>query len=739
MDIIYYPETREFHLFNREISYWVDILENGQLGHLYFGKRIPEPSEKSHRYLADISDTPHATFLPVEPPLSLEFTLQEYPSYGTTDFRQPAFELLQPNGSRISDFEYRSHRIFSGKPKLEGLPATYTEDEREAETLEITLTDSLLCCDAVITYTIFRDYPAIARSVRFDNRGSEKLVLTRAMSMSIDFPDKNYRMLHLDGAWGRERYIQLHPLHQGIQSTSSARGCSSAESNPFFALLRPGTDERGGEVYGFSLVYSGNFLAQAEVDTYGTTRVMMGIHPQSFSWELCGGKSFLAPETVLVYTDAGLNRMSQIYHGLYRKRLARGFWRDRDRPILINNWEATGFDFDEESILRLARTASELGIEMLVLDDGWFGKRNTDSAGLGDWFANLKKIPDGIGGLSERIESLGLKFGLWFEPEMVNKDSDFYRAHPDWILSAPGRLTSAGRNQYVLDFSNAEVVRALYEMMAAVLRGAHISYIKWDMNRHITECFSRCGGAAQGEIFHRYVLGVYSLYERLTREFPHILFEGCASGGARFDPGMLFYAPQSWTSDDTDAAERLKIQYGTSLVYPLSSIGSHVSAVPNQQVGRVTPLTSRASVSFFGTFGYELDLNALTSPEKEAVKKQIALFKVHRGLIRNGLFYRLKSPFTGNDCSWMVVSEDGSEAIVGYYRLLCEANVAFTRVRLLGLAEDGVYEVSARSGETFTGAELMYAGLMIRPGELCGGGYDFSSVLYHIKKRPCVL
>lgn len=733
MKIIYHPEYQEFHLFNDRISYLIGILANGQLAHLYFGPRLPDEPKKSHRYLADISDTPQAVFLPVQPPLSLEFTMQEYPGYGTTDFRQPAFEMLQQNGSRISSFEYVGHKIYEGKKNLNGLPCTYVEEAGEAQTLEITLLDRLLRCEVVLSYTIFRDYSAIARNVCFYNRGGEELTLTRAMSMSIDFDDTAFQMLHLDGAWGRERQIQLHPLHQGVQSVGSTRGCSSAESNPFLALLRFGTNERQGEAYGFSLVYSGNFLAQVEADTHGTARVMMGIHPQSFAWELHPGTNFQTPEAVLVYSGSGLNRLSQTYHELFRSRLAKGWWRDRERPVLINNWEAMGFDFDEKKILQLASIAKELGMEMFVLDDGWFGKRNNDRAGLGDWFVNREKIPDGIDGLSKKIEKMGLKFGLWFEPEMVNEDSNFYHAHPDWVLNTPGRARSVGRNQYVLDFSNKNVVQAVYEMMAAVLRDAHISYVKWDMNRKITECFSNGGKTGQGEVFHRYILGVYSLYEQLTREFPHVLFEGCASGGGRFDPGLLAFAPQSWTSDNTDAGERLKIQYGTSLVYPLSCIGCHVSAVPNQQIGRTTPLSTRANAAFFGSFGYELDLNKLPESEKQAIKEQIVYFKTHRRLIQNGLFYRLKSPFTGNDCSWMVVSKDKSEAVLGYYKLHNEANRPYPRVRLLGLSENGTYELCERPGEVYTGAELMNAGLVVRPCELCGGNSDYSSALYNLK------
>ncbi|MDE6357509.1 MAG: alpha-galactosidase, partial [Eubacteriales bacterium] len=445
------------------------------------------------------------------------------------------------------------------------------------------------------------------RSARFSN---EKFVLTNAMSFSVDLPDYKYEMIELTGAWSRERNVKTRKLEHGTQGIYSMRGCSSGNYNPFIALKRFNTDEFSGEVYGFSLVYSGNFLAQVDVDTYDVARVTLGINPNNFNWTLNNGEEFQTPEVVSVYSDKGLNKMSQTYHTLYRTRLARGYWRDRERPILVNNWEATYFDFNEEKIISLAEKAKELGIELLVLDDGWFGKRNDDTSSLGDWYVNLEKLPNGISGLSKKITDMGISFGLWIEPEMVNKDSDLYRAHPEYMLATPNRNISHGRNQYILDFSKKEVIDYIYTMLEKVISESKISYIKWDMNRCMSEVFSSgMDSEYQGKVMHKYILGVYDLYERLISKFPEILFESCASGGARFDPGMLYYAPQCWTSDNTDAIERLKIQYGTSMVYPLSSIGSHVSAIPNHQVFRNTPIETRANVAYFGTFGYELDLN----------------------------------------------------------------------------------------------------------------------------------
>ena len=505
----------------------------------------------------------------------MEYTKQEYPSYGTGDYRSPAFTVLQEDGSRISAFAYVGHNIFNGKKELKPLPATYTESDEEAQTLEIILYDDLIDTELVLSYTIYEAYPVITRNARFTQKGTEKIVLERALSLSMEFGDMDFEMVHLAGAWARERYVKTRKLEMGIQSIQNLHGTgSSAEHNPFLALKRPHTTESQGEVYGFSLVYSGNFLAQTEVTTFDLTRVTMGIHPEGFSWELNQGETFQTPEVVMVYSDQGLNKMSQVYHRLYRTRLMRGYWRDKARPILLNNWEATYFDFNEEKILNIAKKAKEVGVELFVLDDGWFGARNDDYRGLGDWYVNLEKLPDGISGLSRKIEALGLKFGLWVELEMVNKDSDLYRAHPDWIIGAPGRFESHGRHQHVLDFSRKEVVDYIYEMISKVLRESSISYIKWDMNRYMSEPYSRGASAAhQGMVMHKYILGVYDLYTRLTTEFPEILFESCASGGARFDPAMLYFAPQTWTSDDTDASERVKIQYGTSMVYPVVSMG----------------------------------------------------------------------------------------------------------------------------------------------------------------------
>lgn len=730
MGIIFNEKSGEFHLFNDKISYLMKILRNGQMGQLYFGKKVAERDD--YGYLIENRYRPVSAYVfDDEYSFSLEHLKQEYPAYGTTDFRMPALEILQENGSRITDFKYVSHRIYKGKPGLKGLPATYTESEDEADTLELLLRDDLLKVEMTLVYTIFNGENAIARSVRFENKGEEACQITRAMSLSLDLPDDEYEWIQFSGAWGRERYVKTRMLQQGIQSVGSARGASGHFHNPFVMLKRPTADEFQGEVMGFSLVYSGNFLAQAEVDTFKVTRMMIGINPFGFSWCLKPGEEFQTPEAVMVYSSEGMNAMSQTFHRLYRTRLARGYWRDRERPVLLNNWEATYFNFTKEKLLEIARNAKEDGVELFVLDDGWFSTRCTETSGLGDWWPNGERLPDGIKGLSQEIEALGLKFGLWFELEMANKDSELYRNHPDWIIHTPGRHASHGRKQYVLDFSRKEVVDFIYEMVAKILRESKISYIKWDMNRNITECFSEGYGAErQGEIFHRYILGLYDLYDRLNRAFPEVLFESCASGGGRFDPGLLYYAPQCWTSDDTDGAERQKIQYGTSYAYPISSMGAHVSITPNHQVNRTTPLKTRGNVAFFGAFGYELDLAKLTEEEREIVREQIRFVKKYRKLIHTGTFYRLLSPFEGNFTAWMVVSQDKRQAIAGYYKMLNDVNREFRRLYLKGLDEGFLYRLTDNDGETgrFYGSELMNIGMVAT---------DMSAGEVPAGKEPC--
>lgn len=712
MPIIYNEKTREFHLYNQEISYIIKILDNDQPGQLYYGKRLTHREDFSHLFEYAMRDmSPYA--FEGNSTFSLENIKQEYPTFGCGDMRFPAYEIERENGSHVVEFVYKEHKIYNGKPKLEGLPATYVESDDEAQTLELVLEDTSINTRIVLLYTIYEAFPVIARSVRFECDSDEKITLLSAMSACVDLPDKDYEMIDLAGVWARERHVRRHKLDYGIQSIYSMRGCSSYQFNPFLALARENADEFQGQVYGFSLVYSGNFLAQTEVDNYDTARVLMGIHPNGFKWTLGKGESFQTPEMVMVYSEAGLNGMSQTFHKLYRTRLARGTWRDKVRPILINSWEAFYFDFDAPKLLGLADAATDLGMELFVLDDGWFGKRDDSTSSLGDWYPNEEKLKGTLKELAEKINAKGLKFGLWIEPEMTNKDSDLYRAHPDWLLAEQGKRICHSRNQYVLDFSKKEVREYIGDMLENLLAEVPVSYIKWDLNRTFSEVFSNGNDREyQGKVCHKYILGVYELYERLTSRFPHVLFESCASGGARFDPGMLYYAPQGWTSDDTDAIERLKIQYGTSMVYPVSCMGSHVSASPNHQTNRVTPIETRADVAYFGTFGYELDLLKLDEEDKAEIRRQIAFMKEKRDLIQKGTFYRLKSPFEGNETAWMIVSEDQKKALVGYYRVMQPVNVGFKRLKLKGLKEDICYKVSGYDYDCY-GDELMQVGMIL--------------------------
>ncbi len=689
MPIDWLPATREFHLHNGSITYVMRVHEAGALGHLYFGGSLAPG--RSYAHLEPLEFTGFSNRVGDPVPL-------EYPTTGSGDDRVPALTIEAADGSTVLDLVYSGHRITPGKPPArDGLPSSYVETDDEADTLEVDLTDGPSGLGVTLSYTIFRDLPIVARSAWIRNGGSATVRLTGAMSATLDLPDARWDFLHLSGAWARETHLVTRPLQPGRQSVGSDRGTSSAMHNPFIALRRSTTTEAHGEAYGFSLVYSGNFIAEADVDPFDTTRVRIGISPNSFTWTLEPGEAFATPEALLTYSDAGLGAMSDALHRLLRERLARGTWRDRPRPVLINNWEATYFDFDETRLLGIATAARDLGIELFVLDDGWFGQRDNDDSSLGDWFVDERKLPNGLAALATKVEALGLRFGLWIEPEMVSERSRLFAAHPDWAVGVPGRPRTESRRQLVLDMSRPEIVDHLFGVLSDVLASAPISYIKWDMNRTISEPFSTALPAdRQREFFHRYVLGLYDLYARLGARFPDVLFESCASGGGRFDPGMLAFAPQAWTSDDTDAVERLAIQWGTSIAYPLSSMGAHVAAVPNHQVGRVTPIATRAAVAFFGVFGYELDPTALDAADRTAIADQVAFYKTHRDLFQRGRFIRLRSPFegSGDKVAWMTVAPDASRAVVGYYQVLNRPVPTADHLRLRGLDPDATYRVS---------------------------------------------
>lgn len=716
MPIYYHQNNGVFHLQSKGMSYIFQII-NGYPVHLYWGKKLKDTNH--FEYLIQGMKNETIDRLP-----------QEYPQYGSGDFRHPAYQVHLEDGSRITEMVYKEHRILKGKHGLTGLPATYVESENEAETLKIHLIDSYSGLSIALTYTLFENENVIARSVEFTHAGTSPLRILRALSSSVDFHDSDYQVIYLSGASRRERQLQRKKIGPGSFSMESRRGnASSHHLNPFLAVVHPDTTEVHGEAFGFSLVYSGSFKAEVEVDPFFSTRISMGINPFDFSWQLNPGERFQTPEVVMVYSSEGIGEMSRTYHRLYRTRLCRGVFRDKERPILVNNWEATYFDFDEEKIVAIAQTGKELGIELLVLDDGWFGNRNDDTTSLGDWNVHYKKLPNGLKHLASKVNQEGLQFGLWFEPEMISPDSDLYRKHPDWCIHVPHRRRTEFRNQLVLDYSREDVREYIFHAISNILSTVPISYVKWDMNRNLMEIGSATAQSSQQqEVAHRYILGLYDLLEKITTTFPNILFEGCAGGGGRFDPGILYYMPQIWTSDNTDAIERLKIQYGTSLVYPVSTMGSHVSAIPNHQVHRITPLLTRGNVTMSGNFGYELDITEMTIDEKKTVKEQISLYKEIRSVIQKGDLYRLKSPFEENEVAWMFVTPDQKEAIVFYFKVLAEANMLpKNRLKLLGLHPDYQYKLQG-TNNSYNGDQLLYAGLPLPPLE-----GDFQSKIFRLR------
>lgn len=720
MSIHFIEQEQLFHLQAGDVSYALQVLPSGDVVHLYWGQKVRTSRLAKLLRIEERAFSPNPEDLSIDRSYSLDTLPLEYPTYGHGDYRQPALHVQQENGSTILDLKYESHRIISGKPNLVGLPATYVEADEEADTLEIHLRDSLTNLLVILRYTAFASLNVITKSTQIINEGNQVLSVQRVFSASIDLPDSDYEMLQLSGAWARERHMVKRPLVAGLQGIDSRRGSSSHMHNPFLALLRQGSTEDTGDVYGVNLVYSGSFTAHADVDPYGGTRVQIGIQPFDFSWLLEPGQSLQSPEAVLVFSHEGLGGLSRTYHKLYR---------DRERPVLVNNWEATYFDFNAEKIVAIADRASTLGIELFVLDDGWFGKRDDDFTSLGDWKVYADKLPGGLDELARQVNDRGVQFGLWFEPEMVSPDSDLYRAHPDWCLHVPDRKRSLSRSQLVLDLSREDVCEYVIGAVSDILEHTPITYVKWDMNRNMTEIGSvLLPHERQRETAHRYMLGLYHVLETITSRFPHVLFESCSGGGGRFDPGMLYYMPQTWTSDDTDAIERLYIQYGTSIVYPVSTMGAHVSAVPNHQVHRITSLKMRGDVAMSGNFGYELDLTKFTADDDTEVKRQVQAYKSVRQLIQFGEMYRLRNPFEGNDASWMFVSEDGTEAIALLFQILAKPNAPFDRLRLRGLDPEADYE-AVDTGIVYGGDELMRIGINVP--EMIG---DFQSYVVAFKK-----
>lgn len=710
MSIQVNASNRLFHLQTKHTSYVFHVIEDGSLGQLYYGPKIPFKDDYANLNTREEHDcTNTRTDEDVE--FQAELLKQEYAGLGKGDYRYPAFQITYPNGSRTSEFQYRDYELKDGKERLTGLPSTFADDSNDSQTLTVKLADGDL--ELQLHYTIFADEDVIVRSTTFVNHG-KTVFLNRALSAQLDLPDANYDFIQFAGSWSRERHLHRSHLHPGTQSISSLRTASSHQENPFFMLARPHTDNNQGAVFGFNFVYSGNFLDSVEVDQFDTTRVLIGINPDEFGWKLNSGDSFQTPEVIFSYTDNGFNALSQQLGAFYAQHLINPHFAYQERPILINNWEATFMDFTEDKLMPIVERAKELEIEMFVLDDGWFGHRDDDRSSLGDWFVDEKKFNHGIAGFAKRVHDLDMKFGLWFEPEMISIDSKLYQTHPEWMIKTPGRGQTPGRHQFVLDMSRKEVVDYLFELMSHIIQDAKLDYIKWDMNRNITEMYGADLPADQQlEFSHRYILGVYDLYDRLTKAFPDVLFESCASGGGRFDLGMMYYAPQAWCSDDTDAVERIKIQDGTSYGYTPSMWGAHVSAVPNDQVGRLTSIDTRAKVAYFGAFGYELDVTELSDEEQATIKQQVAFYKQYRKLFQFGTFYRLETPDTSDNVyAWETVSPDKQTAIGMRYQILNGANPAYIRYYFKGLDPERHYTVNDGS-EVFSGAELMNAGYFV--------------------------
>lgn len=705
-----------FSLQTENILYQMKINDLGVLQHLYYGRPVCEMDMSyQNRYIdRGFSGNPYERRL--NRGCSLDLMPQEYSTAGVGDYRVNSITVINANGSRSVDFRYVSHVIKKEKYSIQGLPSV-RENNDDVQTLEVLLCDKHIGLSVKLLYGVYEKKDIITRSVEVINDSDKTISLEKAASVCVDFPYGKFDLLHFHGRHCMERQEERIRLTHDIHTIGSKRGMSSHHHNPFIILCNPETTESMGECYGFMLMYSGNHKTEIEVDQTGSTRVVMGIQDENFSWNLDAKKSFCTPEAILSYSTEGLNGLSQNYHRIIRENVCHARYLDVKRPVLINNWEATYFDFDSDKIICLANQAKELGIEMLVLDDGWFGKRNDDNSGLGDWYVNEEKLTGGLKHIAEEVNRIGLKFGLWFEPEMINEDSDLYRMHPDWVLRDPEREPMMSRNQLVLDMSRQDVVDYLYDSIRKILDSANIAYIKWDFNRSVANVYSSIlSPAFQGEVAHRFMLGTYNLLERITTNYPDVMIEGCAGGGGRFDAGILYYSPQIWCSDDTDPIARLKIQKGTSYGYPVSTMGSHVSASPNHQTGRETTLKTRGIVAMSGTFGYELDLNTLSDEEKEEIKEQIQTFNKYYWLIQKGTYYRLTNEedekyFT----SWEFVSKDQKEALVNMVVTDVHANPEFPFVKLKGLKEDAWYRLEGMD-QCFTGAALMY------------GGYIFSAV-----------
>ena len=726
MGIIYCEKDRTFTLQTKNTTYQMQVDRYGFLLHLYYGKKTDGCMDYLLTYYdRGFSGNPYDAG--EDRTYSMDTLPQEFPCYGNGDFRSTAFAVENADGSMSCDLRYKSHVILDGKYNLEGLPAVYASEE-EAQTLEILMEDPVTGVKVVLLYGVLPAQDIITRSVSVKNESSGKIYLNKIESASLDFLYGDYELLTFYGRHAMERNVQRVPVVHGTQKIGSVRGTSSHQYNPMMILAEKETTEDKGNCYAMSFVYSGCFQGEVLKDQLNQTRMMQGLQEEAFRYPLETGEMFQAPEVILSYSSEGMNRLSQNLHHCIRQHICRGKYKEEIRPILINSWEAAYFDFTGDTIYELAKAAKEVNIDMLVMDDGWFGKRDDDNSGLGDWFVNEKKLGGTLGNLIKRINDLGVKFGIWIEPEMVSEDSDLYRKHPDWALTVPGRNPVRSRNQLVLDFSRKEVVDEIYDQICKVLDQGNIEYVKWDMNRSLMDVYSSVT-RDQGRVLHDYVLGLYDFLERLVQRYPNLLIEGCSGGGGRFDAGMMYYTPQIWCSDNTDAIDRLRIQYGTSFGYPVSVVGSHVSAVPNHQTGRKTPLHTRGVVAMSGTFGYELNLMKLSEEEKQEIREQIAEYKSYAPIIQNGLYYRLSNPTTEEICAWEFVHTDEKEqskVLLNIVMQVIHGNMTVNYVKLQGLEETAVYR-EKKSGKRYTGAALMYGGmpLPIEPGEYQAYQYCF--------------
>ena len=726
MPISFDKERKIFKIDSLDSTYAVGIFEGDFLVQLYYGKKIPDTNLISTAFRGGFASiSPLTASTSDNGYFSLDIQPMAYSCNGSGDFRLSALSIRDSEGRATTDIRYVDHKIYSGKPKLKGLPATYCNSDDEADTLEIIALDKFTGAKVTLCYTAFKNHSIITQSVKIENTGKEAFDIEKIASCCVNFPSMSYNMVNLYGTWARERTATTHHLVHGIQSVASKRGSSSHNHNPFVALVDDKGGEDYGDAFGFNLVYSGNFAIDIETDYLECTRLVMGINPIDFNWYLEPGEEFQSPEAVMAYSPNGLGGMSRTFHDFYNNNLIRGTWKNKKRPLLINSWEGSRFDFDDETLVRYAKQAKELGCELLVMDDGWFGVRNCDDSSLGDWYVNEDKLNGPLSKLIERVNAEGMEFGIWYEPEMISPDSDIYRAHPDWCVHVEGRDISPARQQYVIDMTRQDVRDNIFNQMYDVLSKNNIAYLKWDYNRPISEPASMAlDKKHQKEFFHRFILGTYELMDRITSAFPDILFESCSGGGGRYDPGMLYYMPQTWASDNTDPIERLRIQFGTSMCYPASSMGAHVSA--SDRAG----LETKAAVALWGTFGYELDPKHLSDDDKEVVKKTSALYHKYYDLTHNGDLYRIIAPTEDEfKCAWSFVAKDKSEALLTVI-IKNRTPHTFLNVRLKGLDENKMY-VNEADGEIYSGALLMNAGVNLSVGGDFDGGTNF---MVHFKE-----